>query len=131
MASRSILLIDDDADDQFVFADALNTVNPAISIELALDGMEALEKLSARETTRPHLIFVDLNMPRMNGKNFLREIKSLPDLNAIPVIIYSTSSNPADIAETKALGATDFITKPNSYDKLCNVLSSALKANLV
>jgi DNA-binding NarL/FixJ family response regulator len=66
-------------------------------------------------------------MPRMNGKSFLKEVKSSELLSAIPVIVYSTSSNPADITETRELGAREFITKPNSYDKLCPILSSVLE----
>jgi CheY-like chemotaxis protein len=127
MNVRSILLVDDDADDQYVFVDALNSVYPNINVSTAIDGIDALEKLAAKKDL-PELIFLDLNMPRMNGKTFLKEIKSSHVLNDIPVIVYSTSSNPADIAETKELGARELITKRNSYDKLCSVLSSVLES---
>jgi CheY-like chemotaxis protein len=63
----------------------------------------------------------------MNGKSFLKEIKSSQELESIPVIVYSTSSNPTDIEEAKALGAKDFITKPNSYNELCEVLTQAIQ----
>lgn len=123
-AIRSILLVDDDIDDQFVFIDALSTVNPAIAVDTAADGIDALEKLS--HAPLPQVIFVDLNMPRMNGKKFLEEVKASPGLASIPVIVYSTSSSPEDISETKAIGASEFIIKPNSYDELCKILSSTL-----
>ena len=125
MPIRSILLVDDDTDDQYVFKEALHTVDPSVTVDTAMDGIEAVEKLSGIDSL-PQLIFLDLNMPRMNGKGFLKEISSSDTLSKIPVIVYSTSSNPTDIAETKALGATDFITKPDSYDKLCAMLSSTL-----
>lgn len=126
MAIQHILLVDDDADDQYVFKDALQNVAPSIIVDTAVDGIDALQKLSENRTL-PQLIFLDLNMPRMNGKGFLKEIKSSQTLQSIPVIVYSTSSNPTDIEETKALGAKQFITKPNSYNELCEVLTSALQ----
>lgn len=126
MAIQYILLVDDDADDQYVFKDALQAVDSSIIVDTAVDGIDALQKL-AENKTAPQLIFLDLNMPRMNGKSFLKEIKSSQQLQSIPVIVYSTSSNPSDIEETKSLGAKDFITKPNSYKELCEVLTTALQ----
>lgn len=126
MAIQYILLVDDDADDQYVFRDALQTVDSSVVVDTAVDGIDALQKL-AENKTAPQLIFLDLNMPRMNGKSFLKEIKASQHLQSIPVIVYSTSSNPSDIEETKALGAKDFITKPNSYNELCEVLTTALQ----
>lgn len=126
MAIQYILLVDDDADDQYVFKDALQNVDPTIVVDTAVDGIDALQKLFENKTS-PQLIFLDLNMPRMNGKGFLKEIKSSQALQSIPVIVYSTSSNPADIEETKALGAKDFITKPNSYNELCEMLTTTLQ----
>jgi CheY-like chemotaxis protein len=126
MAIQYILLVDDDADDQYVFKDALQNVDASITVETAVDGIDALQKL-AENKAAPQLIFLDLNMPRMNGKSFLKEIKLSQALQSIPVIVYSTSSNPVDIEETKALGAKDFIIKPNSYNELCEVLATALQ----
>jgi CheY-like chemotaxis protein len=129
-AIQTILLVDDDQDDQFVFMEALNSVNPRIKVTTANDGIDGLAKLETA-TILPEIIFVDLNMPRMNGKTFLKEIKSHNRLSGIPVIVYSTSSRPEDITETKALGADDFITKPNNYDELCQVLSSTISKTKV
>ena len=126
MAIQHILLVDDDTDDQYVFKDALQTVDSSIIVDTAIDGIDALQKLSENKTN-PQLIFLDLNMPRMNGKSFLKEIKSSQELESIPVIVYSTSSNPTDVEEAKALGAKDFITKPNSYNELCEVLTQAIQ----
>lgn len=126
MIVRNIFLIDDDQDDQFVFKDALRTVDADIMIETAMDGIDALEKLSTARKL-PELIFVDLNMPRMDGKKFLKEAKSRTQLKEIPVIIYSTSSSLEDRRETSELGARHFITKPNNYDELCSTLSSVIE----
>ena len=123
---QTILLVDDDQDDQFVFMEALNSVNPMVKVATANDGIDGLNKLEDAAIL-PELIFVDLNMPRMNGKTFLKELKANTRFSGIPVIVYSTSSRPEDITETKALGADDFITKPNSYDELCQVLGSSIR----
>ncbi len=126
MTVQTIFLIDDDQDDQFVFKDALRTVDAKIIIETAIDGIDALEKLSTSQKL-PDLIFVDLNMPRMNGKKFLKEAKSRKQLKEIPVFIYSTSSSPEDRRETSELGAHSFIVKPNNYDELCSILSTVIE----
>lgn len=69
------------------------------------------------EALRPDVIFLDLNMPLMNGKQFLQEIKRVDDIAGIPVTILSTSSDPHNIAETQKLGATGFITKPDRFSE--------------
>jgi CheY-like chemotaxis protein len=116
-------LIDDDVDDQEIFALALERVNTSIKCTMANDGIEALEKLRGNDTSVPQYIFLDLNMPRVNGKQCLAEIKKDSRLDHIPVIIYSTSSDPRDVDETKQLGATAFITKPSKISDLVKILS--------
>jgi CheY-like chemotaxis protein len=96
----------------------------------ATNGYEALELLAIANTL-PDYIFVDLNMPRMGGMQFLKEIKQHDTLKNIPVIIYSTSSNPADIAKTKELGAVSFITKPSRSSELCKLLQSIVSSNSI
>ncbi|WP_247234725.1 response regulator [Telluribacter sp. SYSU D00476] len=112
------LLIDDDQDDQEIFALALNKVDPTIHCVTADDGLDALQKLNRNSDFVPEYIFLDLNMPRMNGKQCLTELKKIERLDQTPIIIYSTSSEPRDILETKQLGATDFMTKPSFIDAL-------------
>ena len=118
------LLVDDDFDDALVFADVLKEVDEKVLFEHASNGMEALELLSGRETNLPDMIFLDLNMPRMNGKECLREIKANSRYKHIPVIIYTTSSLSADIEETFIMGATCFVTKPTSVKELKKILST-------
>lgn len=121
--SRTVFLVDDDVDDQEIFALALAEVDDSISCVTARNGMEALEQLKESRWI-PDWIFLDLNMPRMNGKQCLKEIKRLQELTHVPVIIYSTSCELRDIEETKALGATAFISKPPRIQELINSLKS-------
>lgn len=122
MQYHHVLLIDDDVEDQEIFNSALSEVSDHLQCTCLTSAREALQQLNHGALT-PDVIFLDLNMPIMSGREFLAQIKSMDGLNAIPVIIFSTSSNPETIAETKALGAIDFITKPNRYDLLVNILS--------
>lgn len=116
-ADATILLIDDDADDQEIFALAVDEVNPSYQCVTAKNGIEALEKLKDGEV-KPDCIFLDLNMPRMNGKQCLAEIKKHSELYHIPVVIYTTSSEHRDKDQMLAMGASAFITKPPHIDEL-------------
>lgn len=122
MSFRNILLIDDDHDDQEIFLSALAATDAHVNCAVADNGRKALEQLTTGEL-RPELIFVDMNMPIMNGKEFLQEIKSQAALKDIPVIIFSTSANPKTIREAMETGAYDFITKPNHFHELKNILA--------
>lgn len=116
-------LVDDDIDDQEIFAIALQRIDSSIACVFANDGIDALRKLHQDETFVPQYIFLDLNMPRMNGRQCLVEIKKINRLESVPIIVYSTSSEYNDIVETKALGATDYLAKPPSITMLTNSLS--------
>lgn len=121
MKFRNILLIDDDEDDQEIFLMALKKITSEVIFTAESDASEALAKLLSGELS-PDVIFLDLNMPIMNGQQFLVEIKKLEKLSEIPVIIYSTTSNEATIQLMKDLGAADFITKPSEYYELVEIL---------
>jgi len=121
-----LLLVDDDPDDQHVFAEALSEIDDSVSLLTASNGLEALERLVNTTLPLPDLIFLDLNMPKMNGKQFLRELKNRTQLSQIPIVIYSTSSARIDKEETLSLGASDFIVKPDSYGELCNAIRSVI-----
>jgi CheY-like chemotaxis protein len=109
MNSR-ILLIDDDDDDQFIFLAALEDVAPASLCHISNNALEAFQYLHASAET-PDMLFLDLNMPLMNGFEFLLVLKSDPRFSRVPVIIFSTSDNPEDQDRAKELGAVQFITK--------------------
>jgi|ERR1700694_1935551 len=123
MKYRHILLIDDDEDDGEIFVTALQVVSETVLCTVLHDAAEALDKLSGKKIS-PDVIFLDLNMPGMNGQQFLSEMKKGEALQSMPVIIFSTSSHPATVSITKSLGAQDFITKPNDFDALVAILRS-------
>ena len=124
----TFLLVDDDADDIFLFREVLSGVAPEINLRTASNGQEALEVLSREINHLPDLIFLDLNMPRMDGKQCLTELKNIDRLKGIPVIIYTTSSHSRDVEETMQLGAISFITKPSHIKDLKAILTT-LSAN--
>lgn len=125
MEISSILYIDDDADDQEFFEIALKSINKKIRLEFARNGLDALHKLTA-PGQRPGMIFLDLNMPLMDGKQFLEKIKQDPGLSGIPVAIYTTSSAITDKEQTMSMGANYFVTKPNKIDDIIKILRGIL-----
>ena len=114
-----ILLIDDDPDDGYLFKEALAALNENILFNYKSSGSDALQWLSTTNDL-PHYIFLDLNMPRMNGMEVLREIKKASCCSHIPVIIYSTSNNELHKEESKRDGASLYITKPFKLADLKN-----------
>jgi CheY-like chemotaxis protein len=125
LQNQLLFLVDDDMDDHEIFKSALAKVDEDLALITATNGYEAFNVLSTADTL-PDYIFVDLNMPRMSGLQFLKEIKQTDTLKDIPVIIYTTSSNPGDIAKTKELGAVSFVTKPSRFSELCSFLQSLI-----
>ena len=109
-----IILVDDDEDEHFLFERTLNEIDVHIDHYHAYGGEELLEMLS-RCDHGPDLIFLDLNMPKMDGKQCLWEIKN--NFN-IPVVIYTTSKHEKDIDDAKSIGAEWFLVKPNSLKVL-------------
>lgn len=116
-------LIDDDKDDQEIFLMALEDINVSVSCITANNGNDALQKFEEDETFLPDYIFLDLNMPKINGRQCLVEIKKISRLKHIPIIIYSTSSAQRDKIETEILGASAFITKPSSITEFSKILA--------
>ncbi|RZJ31422.1 MAG: response regulator [Flavobacterium sp.] len=110
MKPYSILLVDDDADDQLFFIEALNTIDHSLECDVACNGVEAIGYLS-RLKKLPAVIFLDLNMPMMNGYECLEAIRRQEVFSEIPIIVLTTSSNRVEAERTKKLGADTFITK--------------------
>jgi CheY-like chemotaxis protein len=125
MSPEKILLIDDDHDDQLFFLDAIRDIDATITCEVANDGIEGIEKLKSE--TLPDLIFLDLNMPYMNGFDFLLLIRKEQRYDHIPVIIFTTSSHQRDIDTSRELGAKAFLTKPNNFNELAKKLAFLVK----
>lgn len=122
--SIRILLVDDDADDQLYFKDAINEISPHLECDVANNGREALQNIVIPPP--PDVIFLDLNMPVMNGYECLTELKKTSEYKHIPVIIFTTSKNERDIERTQKLGASLFFTKPSNFSTLCNKLNQIL-----
>jgi DNA-binding response OmpR family regulator len=118
-----IFYADDDAEDCELFTEALHHIDPEMKSIIAKDGREALAYLNnTREL--PDYIFLDINMPLVDGKKCLIEIKKSSKLKNIPVVMYSTTSDTNEIKEYYKLGAHDFLIKPNNFSTLCDSLES-------
>ncbi len=125
---NKLLLIDDDEDDHFFFKDSIESINPTLHCETATNGKIALNKLKA-SASLPDLIFLDLNMPVMNGFEFLTQFKKENALNKVPVGIFTTSNSIRDKELAKDLGAIFFLTKPNDLKILQKKLQQILSAD--
>lgn len=124
-----ILLADDDEDDRMLAKDALQESRLANDLYTVEDGEELLDYLHRRgsyadpaSSPRPGLILLDLNMPRKDGREALKEIKADPSLRQIPVVVMTTSKAEEDIYRTYDLGANSFITKPVMFESLVRVM---------
>jgi CheY-like chemotaxis protein len=117
---RIFMVVDDDSDDRELFAEAVEELFPGAACLTASNGEHALKTLRSESVDLPEYIFLDLNMPIMDGKECLTELKKDESLSQVPVVIFSTSSTKKDIDETTALGAVYFLTKPTSFNKLCD-----------
>src|SRR5687767_11638242 len=106
----NIFYADDDEDDREIFCIAIEQINPAIKVTFSRDGQEALNILTT-QSTPPNFIFLDVNMPKMNGVECLIKLKSDNRLKNIPVIMYSTTSDSNEINKLLLLGAADFVVK--------------------
>ena len=112
---KSILLVEDDKDDQQFFVEALNQISNTSLYGIANDGFEALQQLNAQNTL-PDMIFMDINMPRMNGIECLKEIIKSDHAKRVPVIMLSTSTD--NIELIRHLGGRAFLEKPSGYGML-------------
>lgn len=124
----SIFYLDDDADDRLLFEEALTEVNENVELTALEDSDELLYILENPPPT-PNLIFVDLNMPRKNGYQILKEIKANNSFKKLPVLILTTSSEKTVIENARSLGADAFITKPSNFNSLKAILKQCLSLN--
>lgn len=118
---KLFLLADDDHDDAELFAEALESIDASVTFHHVEDGQAVFTLLNTLGT-KPDIIFLDLNMPAMNGWQCLTRLKNDIYLKHIPVVMYSTSSNPRDKEIALELGAHGFITKPSDFKLLKQML---------
>jgi two-component system, response regulator len=131
VAAITILMADDDPDDRMLTRHAFAASHLANDLRFAEDGEEVMDYLKRRgrfrdpaDAPRPGLILLDLNMPRKDGREALREIKGDPDLRRIPVVVLTTSREEADIHRSYDLAASSYITKPVTFESLVHVIRS-------
>lgn len=124
-----ILMADDDDDDYLLTKKALEESKLLNTLIRVSDGEELLDYLNERGeyeggTVRPGVILLDLNMPRKDGREALKEIKSSPKLQNIPIVIFTTSKAEEDIYRSYQLGSNSFITKPVTFENLISVMKT-------
>lgn len=125
-----ILMADDDKDDQLLTRDALEESRVSNTLVVVNDGVELLEYLRGEGQYKeqnnpwPGLILLDLNMPRMDGREALAEIKADPKLRAIPVVILTTSKTEEDMLNGYDLGAASYLTKPVTFEGLVDLMKA-------
>ena len=126
--SKTFMIIDDDRN---LFCEAVKEINENANCLAVGKGEDAIFMLRSDSVLRPDLIFLDLNMPGMNGRECLKEIKKDSALKDIPIVIYSTSSSQKDIRETRELGAAYIKFKPSSFKSLCEYIIYFMEMNPV
>lgn len=129
MNTIKLLLLDDDEDDRRLFADALESLDFNTELHLAKDGYECLEILNNSKNAKPDFIFLDVNMPIMNGHACLRHIRQNVDYANIVVAMYSTSIADKDVEKSFTDGANIYLQKPWSYKDLQQLLKRVIEKN--
>jgi CheY-like chemotaxis protein len=112
--TKNIFLVEDDEDDQQFFIEAIKEIDESICIYMAKNGREALDQLN-NINPLPDVIFMDINMPLMNGFECLTLLRKHVRLKTIPVVILTTSNNHAEAEVARALGAIFFLSKPSNF----------------
>lgn len=123
----NVLLIDDDHDDHEFFVEAVRDIDESIHCQSMFDSEEALKFLKDKNQQMPDLIVVDTNMPKLNGRQILAELKRDPSLKDIPVVMYSTFFSDRDNDEFSKLGAANYLAKPSKFVDFRNLLSEILR----
>ena len=124
VAKKTILLVDDDEDEHEIFLSALKTLNKDYNFISAGNCDQALFILKEFD---PDYIFIDVNMPKVNGMVCLEEIKKISRLADVPVYMYSTGINEKEGQKALKLGALDYVVKPNNISSLSTLLTKILK----
>lgn len=121
-----VLYAEDDPEDIEVFCEAIRTIDSKIVCQTVTDGINLFAFLE-NTIVLPDLIFLDINMPLMNGRDCLIRLKNSKDYQSIPVIMYTTSTRAVDRDELKRLGASDYFIKPSTFSEIYELLRDVLK----
>ena len=132
--NKLILMAEDDTDDWLLVKDALAECQLTDQLRFVADGEELMDYLlnrhqyaSSEAAPRPGLILLDLNMPRKDGREALREIRAHPELRRIPVVAFTTSKADTDVNKIYELGANSYICKPVAFEALVNVMKTLVR----
>ena len=121
----NILSAEDDLDDQLIIRDAIKKADIGASVHFVSNGSALLERLAEQfGGNLPDILLLDLNMPVLNGLEVLKILREREDVEDLPIIILTTSSNQNDIDQCYRLGANSFITKPSSFKEMVEVVKS-------
>ena len=126
LKQMNILLADDDTDDCMFFKEALKELFLPTDLTAVHDGEQLMQLLTSETTKLPHVLFLDLNMPRKNGFECLTEIKTNEKLNGIPVIIFSTSFENETVNRLHKGGAMYYIRKPSQFSQFKSLIQQSL-----
>jgi len=124
MNKKRVIVADDDDDDRMLVQSAFQENRIDLQVHFALDGTDLMEILNKDSIEKPIFILLDLNMPKKNGKEVLKEIKEDPALKKIPVIIFTTAKNESEIRKCYELGANTYIVKPDTQAELRKVIAN-------
>lgn len=122
---KTVIYVDDDEDDRDIFTEVIRAVRPDLRLVLAKDGSDALTKL--RDFSNPICMYIDMNMPKMNGMQLLALLKEQPQFKSIPAFILTTALTPGQTIELKNIGANGYLIKPSSFEEFKNLLQSSLE----
>lgn len=125
-----VLYAEDDIEDVDTFCDMMLSIDPSVKCLNTQNGVETIEFLE-NATVLPDIIFLDINMPTMDGKSCLRNIRRDERFKAIPIIIYTTSGNPKDRELCLQLGANEYVQKPNTIQETKDKLSRFIRPEAV
>jgi len=118
----TIMIIDDDADDRSMFAEALMEINELIHLIPMVSCEKAIEYFNNKSAAIPDIIFLDINMPTMNGWQCLDNLREMASTKQIPVVIYTTSQSEENYEKVKNMEATYFLSKPSKFKELVKAL---------
>lgn len=125
-----VFLVDDDYEDHEIFKMAFSKVDPSADVLTTESGIEAMDYISQHPDFNPDIIFFDVNMPRMNGKECIRELRKSTFFQNTPMILYSTHDGQKEIDEAQQAGASEFMTKPASIPEFTKALQNIVNRHV-
>ncbi len=124
VSKKRVIVADDDEDDCMLLHSAFKETRIALNIEFVNDGIELMKLLLEEGAREVSFVLLDLNMPRKDGREVLKEIKQNPTLKKIPIIIFTTANSETEIRKCYEFGANTYIVKPDGFDELKKVVAN-------